>query len=308
MRIILAILGSVTPALGYAHGGNPAEAKVTSPPNVGEVADGSFTITWIDTDTPIPTGTATVDLYYSDQMPPTYFLGAIPEPLLGTPIATGIREVDFPNLHVWDTSRVPSGTYWIWSRVDEPPEPMPSPVYISFSPAPLHVQHPGDPIGPSVRITRPNTDISYSDDHFIIRWQAFAPNGSATIRLEAGTSLDGSDFMVIADGLTATSTGSFDWITEDLAEGDWTIRAVITDQTGAFTAYCPYFLLITHFFPLADAGVPDAPAMMTRDAQTTIDSGSELPIVKDEGCSCTASQGDPTLWLLLLVAWRRRGS
>jgi hypothetical protein len=305
MRIAVAI-AALFPELAFAHGGNPAEALVTVPAAAGTIADESFTITWIDADTPIPTGTATVDLHYTDRMPPTYFLGSIPDALIGTPIVQGIPETDFPNLYVWDTTAVPAGTYWIWSRVFEPPEPVPSPVYISFSPAPLHVQHPGDPLGPSVRITRPNTDISYSDEEFELRWQAFAPNGPATLRLEAGTSLDGSDFIVIADGLAATSTGSFTWQTAELAEGDWTIRAVITDETGSFTAYCPYFLLITHFFPLRDAGAPDA-RPEREDAAIAADAGSEPPeVVAEEGCGCTAARSDPSLLLLVLLSLRRR--
>jgi MYXO-CTERM domain-containing protein len=308
LRLLFGIL--LAPNAALAHGGNPAEARVTGPMNVGTVADAEFTVTWIDSDTPIPTGTATVDLHYTETMPPTYFLGDIPDSLSGTPIVEGIRETDTANRFTWDTSSVPSGTYWIWSRVDEPPEPIPSPVYISFSPAPLHVQHPGDPIGPSVRVTRPNTDISYSDEGFEIRWQAFAPNGPATIRLEAGLSLDGTDFTVIADGLAATSTGAFYWETAELAEGDWTIRAVITDETGSFTAYCPYFLLITHFFPLRDSGVRDAappPDAGRIDAASATDTGGEPP-PPEEGCNCTATRAGASnaLWLAIALAGTRR--
>lgn len=305
MRAAL-LVALLWPRVAGAHGGNPAEARITAPDAVGIVADERFTVTWIDSDTPIPTGTATVNLYFTDEAPPTFFLGAIPGALGGTPIAEGIREVDPANRFEWDTTGVPSGTYWIWSRVDEPPEPVPSPVYISLSPAPLHVRHPGDPLGPSIRITRPNTPISFSDREFELRWEAFAPNGPATVRLEAGTSLDGSDFLVIAEGLAATSTGAFVWQTGDLAEGDWTIRAVITDEVGSFTAYARYFLLITHFFPNRDAGAADSGGI---DASAALDAGLEPPPVEDEGCGCTTAGAGPSWasWWLLL-AWRRRGS
>ncbi len=316
MRILFGILAAAVPGLAYAHGGNPAEAKVTSPDLLGTTADTDFVITWIDADRPIPTGTATVDLYYVEQMPPTFFLGAIPSTLTGTPIAQGIPEYDTTDELVWDTRALPSGTYWIWSRVNDPPEPIVSPIYISFSPAPINVQHAGDPIGPSIRITRPSTNISYSDDHYELRYETFAPNGPATVRLEAGTTLDGSDFTVIADGLAATSTGAFVWDTHDLPEMDWTVRAVITDDTGSFTAYCKYFLLITHFIPGRDAGVRDAdprpdagPGL--RDAAV---STSPEPSGAASGCGCSTcsrrrrSAGTPALviGLLAAVVWSRR--
>lgn len=303
MRRIVAITALLFPLKAFAHGGNPAEARVTAPADVGVVADESFHITWIDTDAPIPTGTATVNLFYTERMPPTFFLGDIPDQLEGTPIVSGIPEPDTDNAYDWDIRSVPSGTYWIWSRVDEPPEPTPSPVYLSFSKGPLHVRHPGDPIGPSVRITRPNTEIAYSDEEYEIRYRAFDPNGTASVRLEAGTSVDGTDFEIIADDLPATSTGAFVWDTRDLEEADWTLRAVITDDVDTFTAYSPYFLLITHFIPGRDAGPagPDAGAPRDAGAADGARDTKETP-EGDDGCNCSSTDGpvNPAGLLLLL--------
>jgi hypothetical protein len=303
------LLLSLAPGSAWAHGGNPAEAKLTAPPSLGVVADEQFTITWLDLDTPIPTGTATVNLYYAARMPPTFFLGVIPETLTGTAIATGIPEYQTPNRFEWDLSAVPSGTYWIWSRVDDPPEPIPSPIYLSFSPAPLAVQHPGDGIGPSVRVIRPNVELSYSNEGYEITWESFAPNGPASVRIEAGRSVDGSDFMLLAER-TETST-SFYWDTREVEQGDWTIRAVITDQTGSFTAYARFYLLVTHFFPQRDAGVLDSGGSTPQDAAVHADASGPGPMI-DEDCGCsTARTGDGVLfwpwWILSAAAVFRSG-
>lgn len=309
MRPLLAMLAALAPLPAFAHSGNPAEARVTAPDDVGVEADESFRITWLDTDTPIPTGTAAVNLFYTERMPPTFFPGEIPDQLEGTPIVSGIPEPDTENAYVWDTRAVPSGTYWIWSRIDEPPEPMPSPVYLSFSKGPLHVRHPGDPIGPAVRITRPNTEIAYSDQEYEIRYRAFDPNGTATVRLEAGTSLDGTGFTLIADDLPATSTGAFVWDTSELEEADWTIRAVISDEVATSTAYSPYFLLVTHFIPGRDAGPrPDAGVRRDASVMDASTTSPEDPEDGEEGCRCAAAPANlGSLWLLpFLLLFSRR--
>lgn len=312
---ILAWALAFGPRDAAAHGGQPTVAWVNDPVGVGNVVDESFTFTWADFDRSIPTGTATVDFYYVTARPPTFAAGTIPEPLDGTPIVTGIFEKDLANSHTWDTRNVPAGSYLIWSRVNEPPSEVYSPLIISYSPGVLTVAHPGDPVHPAVMVTTPDTPFRFADQSFEVRYAAFDPDGTGRVKLEAGTSLDGTGFTTLAEDLPASADGAFTWDTSGLAEADWTIRATITDGRGyTFTHYGRYFLLVTHLGPRPDASVPDA-APSDGSIIPAYDGGEEPtpPKAKAEGCRCRA-EGRPTdgtaPWpalLLLLAARRRRG-
>ena len=73
----------------WAHGGLPAEAILVDPNEIA-VWDQSIELLWIDSDNPIPTGTATVNLFYTADMPPTFEPGTHPDALVGT----SRREID----------------------------------------------------------------------------------------------------------------------------------------------------------------------------------------------------------------------
>lgn len=301
----------------FAHGGLPAEAILITPSEMGTVADQSIEITWIDSDNPIPTGTATVNLFYTDAMPPTFEPGTRPDALIGTPMVSGIFEYDDTNSYTWDTSAVSAGTYWVWSLVEEPPEPMPSPQIIRFTEVPIVVAHGQDEVPPAVRITNPDNPFVWADQTVDLEYEAFDPSGTGRVRLEVGSTFDGSDFTVIAEDLPAVAEGSFTWDTSQLAEVDWTIRATIIDDRGfEITAYAQYFLLVTHLqAPDAGPSTPDAGAAedmgtpQAPDAGVDVDQGQKM--MAKEGCSCTGSSQRPGLaWLMLLfiaaplIRWR----
>ncbi len=234
---LAALVVGLSPGAAKAHGTLPAEALIVSPNELG-VFDPSIELIWIDADVPIPTGTATVNLFYTDAMPPTFEQGTRPEALMGMPIIEGVYENDRANRHVWETSSVSAGTYWIWSLVIEPPEPNPAPQIIHFSTVPVVISHPGDAIPPAVHVTSPSNPFVWADQTFDVEYEAFDPTGAAKVRLEAGNTFDGSDFLLIADNLPATAAGRVTWDTSQLTEGDWTLRAVITDERGfEITAY-----------------------------------------------------------------------
>src|SRR5688572_23375841 len=75
-----------SPKAALAHAGGAPVAWPSTPSRVGELADQTFELQWIDSDTPISTGTATIDWYYTDRMPRTFPIGVVPPDLEGTPI------------------------------------------------------------------------------------------------------------------------------------------------------------------------------------------------------------------------------
>ena len=139
---VLATLASLSPMPAFGHGGAPTVAWVNDPIGVGTVVDQSFRFTWLDFDRPVATGTATVAFYSVVTRPPPFAAGIIPDVLDGTAIVTGLLEKDPINTFEWDTRAVPAGSYMIWSRVNEPPSEIFSPLIISYSPGVVTVAHP----------------------------------------------------------------------------------------------------------------------------------------------------------------------
>lgn len=328
----------IAPSNARAHGGQPAQAAVLTPEILGSPVDDSFLIEWLDAGPPPPpTGSALVNLFYTDEIPPTFPLGSIPQTLTGTVIVSGILEEDAPNEYLWDVSQVPSGHYWIWSRVDDPPAEM-SAQYIRFPPVPLTVLHPGDEIGPAVAITRPDSEFSTGDEDYDIEIQSWDPTGTARIRIEAAKEIFGQepDWMVVADNVLARPSDTVTWNTASIPEGDWMLRATITDCEGrTYQAYARYYLFITHLDPVDagpreagphdggtleewcsqahDAGVPpdvDAGGGAKDGAQS--DAVAPPPAPEEGGCRCSGhhhqgTQGWGGLLFLLLLATRWRG-
>ena len=307
MRLVLATLLTTLPAAAFAHGGDPAVAYFTSPTGVGNVVDSSIDITWVDADRSIPTGTATVDFFYTNRQPPTFQSGERPDDLVGEVVVTGIPEKDMPNAYTWDTSAVPAGSYVLWSQVVEPPEENMSIQIIDLSPGIVTVAHPGDPVYPAVLLTAPNSPFKYADESFEITWEAFDPDGTARIRIEARIGPTGTP-IVVADDLPATAEGSVVWDTSNLEENDWILEAIITDDRGlSFRHFSRYVVLVTHQVGPRDGGVAvDASAA---DAGVAIDGGKIAKV--DEGCDCATSSGAASGWWSLLGLYavlRRRVS
>jgi MYXO-CTERM domain-containing protein len=306
----------------FAHGGNPAVAFLFTPPTCASTTapENPYPIRWVDSDVAIATGTATVDLMYTTRMPVTFPQGTIPPDLTGEPIVTGVREANRDNVFWWSTENVPSGTYFVWSRVNEPAIEM-SLQLISFAPGALTVIRPGDEPTPAVTVAKPDSPFRFSDEQYTIEWCARDPSGGARVKLEATAYRDGSNLFLIAEDLPA-SDRRYDWNTRCLFEGDYAIKATISDPNGkTHEAWSRYFLLVTHPFAPRDAGGlntgctaeagPGDDAGTAEDAEVSEPDGGAIGDGGSEGCDCssTSSASGATAAFLLafgIVALRRR--
>lgn len=284
--MILAAIASLL----VAHGGVPPIAEPTNPLGCTETASTSYRLEWIDTDMPIATGTATVDLHFVRENPPTFVRGTYPEVLAGTAIVSGIRETDRDNAYTWELRDVPTGAYWVWAIVHEPPNELGFQLVPALSPGILRVQHAGDPEPLCVYLKTPDTPFRFADRSYVVEYDANDPRGTARVKLEATLSRDGTELITIAEDLPAVPDGRFVWDTSTLELGDWTLRATVRDDSGqSFSSYARFFLQIQHF---PDAGVIGS-----------------TPVDNDVGCRCTSdqlSEGSGWLFVALLLLTRFR--
>lgn len=276
------------------------------PAHVGELADESYELTWVDSNflNTSTTATITIDWYYTSRMPPTFPIGVTPPDLEGTEIVTGIPEEDRTDAWVWDTRNVPAGSYWIWSRVNDLPGEQMSIRIIAFSRGVVTVAHPGDPVHPAIALVQPNSPFVIADQSFDVIYEAFDPDGTGRVKLEAMTQRDGSDAITIAEDLPASRTGTVTWDTSGLARGDWILRATLTDARGlGSTAYARFLLRVDHVQPRPDGGTqPDA---SRADTGLFYDGGViGAEPVEGDSCSCSAARARTAspLGLLLVVA------
>lgn len=301
----LALLFAFGPATAWAHGADPAVAYITAPTGVGNVVDESVELLWVDADRSIPTGTATVDFYYTDRQPPTFQAGERPDDLVGETIVTGIWEKEMPNAYTWDTRDVPAGSYLIWSQVVEPPEENMAIQIIGLSPGIVTVAHPGDPVYPAIYLTSPASPFKFAHRSFELTWEAFDPDRTGRVRLEAMIGADGEP-LLIADDLPA-GLGTYTWDTSELEENDWLLKATITDGRGlSFYHYANYVLLVTHDVPEPDAGVPVDAGFVDAGKRDGGFVKTGTPPDQD-ACACSATgSGAPWPWVLALFLLRRR--
>jgi hypothetical protein len=307
--IALALAVVSVPDRAVAHGGNPAIALLVSPTCNATVAQGEcYNIRWVDSDVPIITGTAAVDLFATQYSPPTFAAGTIPDDLESRSIliATGIREADKTNAFCWDPSNVPPGSYFIWSRMVEPAIEM-SISIVSWAPGTLTVVAPGQEPAMTVFVDNPNSPFRFSDDKFMIKWCGRdPPGGTASVKLEATPNRrEDENLLFIADGLSAT--GEFEWNTRCMFEGDWGIKATLTAANGdKFVSWSRYFLLITHPFAPRDAGGLNEGCVVNMDAAFD-DAGGELAdggtikeVTEDCDCSTSTPKYSPA-WIIFAV-------
>jgi len=314
-------------AVGYAnrpraHLGAPSLAPVAGPIEVGTVVDSSYIVRWSDYDLPISTGTATVDLFYTATNPPPNYRGQPPVGLVGEPIALGIIEKDTRNVYEWNTSTVAPGSYWIWSRVNEPPGEENSGLqFIEFSPGILTVAHPGDPIHPAVFITRPGTPVAIAQEDYEVEFVVFDPDKSSEVVVEAAPN-NTDDFYEIYREVVTSTRVSFTWDTSMQLNGDWKLRATVTDQRGlSFVSHSRFFVTISRLF------FPDAGPTMDSGANRTDTGVQELQMLDsgvretrmpppNETCACSNNVNVkanlrsvlPLFFLISFVVIRRRRS
>lgn len=307
------------PELASAHpSGGPAVAWPLAPRGVGVLADQSFPFSWTDTNLFTPTGTITIDWFFTASMPPTFQIGSTPPDLEGTVIVRGVPETDPANRWVWNTATVAAGSYFLWSRVNDLPTEVSSIRINAFSPGVVTVAHPGDPVHPAIFLTQPDSPFTFADQSFKLEWQAFDPDGTATIRLELMRSREVAGAILLADGLAATSTGSFVVDTHAEPEGDLIFRATIRDARGlSFVSYPRYLLRVLHDPAPLDASTPDLGRADRAAADAIVvdaaDAGASLGGDADQasaGCGCTTAAGPGGGLALVLLSmggliWRR---
>lgn len=289
-----------------AHGGAEASAFILDPAEAGITADTEFRFRWFDaSDVGVATASTTHSFYHSGYLPPPWPAFAPPVGIEGTPILVDHPELDPINAHTWDSSGVASGVYWLWSQASDPDILVPSQTIV-YSPFPVVVAHPGDPVHPFVTIESPDNPAAWAeDDVFELEYVGFDPDGSGQIRIER--TLDGTeDFTLVAEGLTVTSTvvQTYALDTSSWEEGDWIFRATIEDGRGlSFSAYARYPMLVAR---LPDAGIVDAGLADAGAAGPGEDAGgSDGPPASDEGhsdgCRCAwAPRGNPS-WVMLFA-------
>src|SRR5688572_18313399 len=116
-------------------GGIPTQARFDTPASVGMVGNQAFEVTWADGDID-PTGQ--FDFFYQpSNVPP---LAALSHPaFMGTPIpeAQDVIILDPANSFTWNTSSIPSGSYFVYEITDDPPL---LPIY-GISSGPVTVRH-----------------------------------------------------------------------------------------------------------------------------------------------------------------------
>jgi hypothetical protein len=304
----------------WAHSGNPAVAFLQTPVtcNATVAAGGLVPIRWLDSDVVISTGTATVDLWATQTMPETFPQGVVPEALMADAmaVASGIREADRNNVHWWDTTNVPSGTYFIFSTVNEPSIEM-SVKIVTFSPGTLTVVRPGDVLEPSILVVKPDSPFRFADENYVLEWCSRDPYKDGRVKIEVKASRTSETTDLLATDLPAN--GTLSWNTRCLYEENYAIKVTVTSTTTGteHEAWGRYFLFVSHPFAPRDAGGLNQGCMPDGgfddagpDAGVDVDAGI-LEEMGGEGCDCSsASPAAPGLFALcLLGAWfilRRR--
>lgn len=308
-----------------AHGGNPAIAFLTTPTCTATIARGEcYPIRWLDSDVPIITGTATVQLFATRFSPPTFPAGSIPADLesRSMEIANGIREADRTNMFCWDTTNVEPGAYFIWSRMNEPAIEM-SLSIISWSPGTVTVVAPGEAPAMSVFVESPNSPFRFADNDFTFKTCGRdGPEGAGTVKLEVTPNrMTEENLELIATDLPVNS--ELKWNTRCKFEGDWAIKATLTSPSGeTFVNWGRYFLLVTHPFGSRDAGGLNEGCVSVADG-ASFDSGlvddadagvgdDGVKIDESTGCDCnTSAPGSAGIFGLLMISafvWLRARS
>jgi MYXO-CTERM domain-containing protein len=300
--------------VAQAHPLGQAVAWPLIPYDVGIVVDREYRFEWNDSNYITPTGTISIDWFYTRNIPPTFQLGATPPELEGTPIVLGVDEQDRTDAFTWDTSSVAPGSYWIWSRVNDLPGEVTLRIN-AFSRGVVTVAHPGDPVYPAIILaTPPSPFVIVETGSYDVAYEAFDPDGTGRVMLEAMRTRTGTDAFVIAQDLPAARSATITWDVRALPEGNWILRATLVDARGLRAQAYARFLVTIEHPTTADAGRPDARA--TPDAGPedigTYD-GGDRPVLEVESCGCSSAGVAPPRLVLgvlcmgvVLLARRRR--
>ncbi len=268
-------------------GGVPTQARFETPAGVGMVGDQGFEVVWTDGDID-PTGL--FDFYFQpSNVPP---LAPLTSPaFVGMPIA-GAQDVmimDVANRFTWDTSGVPSGSYFLYEITEDPPL---MPLY-GISSGPVTVRHPGDPLWPAVVVIQPDGIGDITGTAFAIQWLA-SGEGPLTANVEwAKTDGDGTlvplatDHPMLDNG-DGTASGCLLWDLSSTPQGYYYLRIEVSDQGGrTHAAYSPATVVVYRDPSGPDAGPAPMCAELPPDAGTT--GGDDVGGPKT--CACRAGGG-----------------
>lgn len=289
------MMGMVIP-LGLvvlAHvGGIPTRASFTTPSVLGELADRSYSVTWLDDDSDL---TGIFDFYYqSANIPPGAQIGS--DAFVGVPIPTGqqVAIMEPSDALIWDTTVVPAGSYYLYAIATDPPlDPL-----FGASAAPVTVRHPGDPLWPALVVDEPDAIGDTQAELFAVRFRARGEGPlTATLRGRNLTPENDQPYYEIGEDISleevspGSFTGCYLWDLRALVEGQHYVEVRISDQAGrVYTAYSR-----TMTVSLAADGEPPTCAAPDPEADANpLRSDARTPNVGEPGgCGCVVGRRVP---------------
>jgi hypothetical protein len=213
----------------------PPTLQITDPDGESDVADGQFTITWMDSD---PDDDSVISLYFDTDW----------QGLDGTLIVSGLSEDADGGFgyYVWDTSSLVEGIYYVYGICnDGNNEPIST---YSLNPVSVnHTSHENDP--PLLRLTEPDGQDDFANTMYMIIWIDSDSDSDAAISLYYDSDISGFDGTLIASGLSEDEfggSGAYIWNTSSIPEGEYFIYGTINDGEEDARDYSPGALTISH--------------------------------------------------------------
>lgn len=191
--------------------------------NKDDEKDSEVEIKWTDYD---PDSNAYISLYYdTDQYGEDGVL--IAQNIIEDPDADS-------DLYSWDISQLPAGVYFIYAIIDDGYSSS-----VNYSANAIVI---GDG-GGNPYLTFKNSESEHDDKRnqkTLIAWRDLDIDSNAIISLYYDTDSSDFDGQLIADSIEENSDGKADhflWDTSIIAEGNYYIYAVISDETSSYQTY-----------------------------------------------------------------------
>jgi len=210
---------------------HPPEITILSPDENGDDADESYRVEWVASD--MDGDSIILDLYYdSDTIPDNGKM------IIGSGVGnTG-------NLQ-WDCSDIDEGDYYIYGIADDNNGSTSG----DYSEGVLHITHEGQQENhePTIEVLEPGESGGSTDRSSRIEWQAFDDDDDTltiTLAYDTDTNSNNGNTRIVSD---LENTGSFDWNTDSVDEGEYYILATADDGRGGVAeAYSQGSVTITH--------------------------------------------------------------
>lgn len=182
-----------------------------TPPASGATANQEYLLVW-SSDAPED---ANVSLFYGESTEPGGTVYSI---------ASGLGNVGQYN---WPCGSVPEGEYYVYGVVSDSRNPRPGDrgSGSDWSDGTVVIDH----TGYSINITAPSSPGEPADSSYIIEYQASGSAGTL-IDLYYDEDTDPSEMTLIAQGLS--NTGSYEWNTFMVGEGEYFVYGIIYDSDG----------------------------------------------------------------------------